>query len=314
MLHYVVNRLLQIVPTLIGISILIFSFMHLLPGNPALAIMGVEATSRQIAQIEREYGLDKPLFTQYIIWIGKVLQGDLGTSIVLLDTTSHVLQRALPITFQLTSIALLISIAISIPAGILSAIKRNTWLDNLIRMTSFVGKSIPNFWFALILMLLFAVYARILPAYGYVNILRDPIEGVRHTILPALTLGTGLAALLTRMTRSCVLEELSEDYVRTARSKGLTEKRVLARHVLRNAMTTIITVIGLQFAGLLGGAVLTESIFGLPGLGKLVVDSVGYRDYQVVQGVVLVYALMVALINLAVDITYAYVDPRIRYS
>jgi len=313
MFQYILRRVVLLVPTLIGMSVAIFGLMHLLPGDPAIAIIGPEATQDQIEQIHREYGLDQPLVIQYFCWIRRLISGDLGRSIVFRDSVSRILLRALPVTVELAASALIIALFISIPVGIVSALKRETLLDNVIRTLSFVGACIPNFWLGIMLILLFGVRLQVLPIYGYVSISRDLLGNITHMILPATTLGTSIAAFQVRITRSCVLEVMNADYIRTAHAKGLSERKVIYVHTLKNAMITILTVVGLQLGALLGGSVLTETVFALPGLGKLVVDSVGYRDYQVVQGVVTVYALMFAVVNLLVDLLYGYLDPRIRY-
>jgi len=287
--------------------------VHLLPGDPAIAIVGPEVTPDQIRQVREEYHLDDPWLVQYLIWMKMILRGDFGVSIVENVPISKLLLARLPVTLQLTGFAMIISLLISIPAGVVSAVKKDTLSDNIARVFAFAGICIPNFWLGIMLILIFGVLFPILPVYGYVSPIHNFPEALRHLLLPSITLGTALAALVTRMTRSCLLEVLACDYVTVARAKGLPEHVVIYKHALRNAMIPVITVVGLQFGFLLGGSVLVETVFALPGIGKLVVDSIFFRDYPVVQGVVLCYALVFSLVNLLVDVLYGFLDPRIRY-
>jgi len=312
MSKYVLRRLLLLVPTLLGVSLITFSLMHLTSGDPATAILGMDATPEKVAYVEQKYGLDKPLPLQYLLWLSKVVRGDLGTSIVHNEPVLEIILRRIPITFQLALFSMVISLAISLPAGVVSAAKKDSWFDNLARLLAFWGVSTPNFWLGLLLIIVFGVLLEVLPIFGFVSVFAHPLEGLRHMLLPAITLGTALAAMVTRMTRSSLLEVLHQDYIQTARSKGLRERIVVLKHGLKNALIPVTTVVGLQLGYILGGSVLTETVFALPGLGRLMVNSIFHRDYPVVQGSVLVYALIFVLVNLVVDVLYSYLDPRIR--
>ena len=313
MQRYLLRRALQLVPIMLGVSLITFFLIRLVPSNPALAILGVNATPDQIAYINSTYGLDKPIPVQYIYWMGKVLQFDLGRSIVYNQPTMELIISRFPATLQVGLFALLISLAISLPVGVISAVKKDSILDVLGRFFAFVGISMPGFWLGLLLIIVFAVTIPIFPIFGFVSIFADFAEGIRHQFLPAVTLGLSMAAMVTRMTRSCVLEVLQEDYITTARGKGLSGTLVVAKHVLKNAFIPVITVVGLQVGFIFGGSVLVEVIFAIPGLGRLMVDSIAQRDYPVIQALVLVYAITFVLVNLLVDVLYAVLDPRIRY-
>jgi len=302
-----------LIPTLIGVSIITFLLMRLAPGDPTTAILGMKATPEKIAYINQKFGLDKPIPLQYLIWLKNlVLNGDLGNSIVENEPVLRIILRRIPVTFQLAMSSIILSLCISLPAGIVSAVKKDTWFDNFARIFAFWGISTPNFWLGLLLIIGFGVMIPVLPVYGYVGIFEDFVQGIRHMILPAITLGTALAAMVTRMTRSSLLETLNEDYVRTARAKGLKERVVISKHAVKNAMIPVATVVGLQLGYILGGSVLTETVFALPGMGRLMIRSIFKQDYPVVQGTVLVYALTFVLVNLLVDLSYAYLDPKIR--
>ena len=313
MQRYLLRRALQLVPIMLGVSLITFFLIRLVPSNPALAILGVNATPDQIAYINSTYGLDKPIPVQYIYWMGKVLQFDLGRSIVYNQPPMELIISRLPATLQVGLFAMLISLVISLPVGVISAVKKDSILDVLGRFFAFVGISMPGFWLGLLLIIVFAVTIPIFPIFGFVSIFADFAEGIRHQFLPAVTLGLSMAAMVTRMTRSCVLEVLQEDYITTARGKGLSGTLVVAKHVLKNAFIPVITVVGLQVGFIFGGSVLVEVIFAIPGLGRLMVDSIAQRDYPVIQALVLVYAITFVLVNLLVDVLYAVLDPRIRY-
>jgi len=313
MFKYIIRRLLQLIPTLLGVSLITFVFIHLAPGDPATAILGLEATPEKIEYIEKKYGLDKPLPIQYLVWLKSVLQGDLGRSISENQPVSKLILQRIPVTFQLAIASMLVSLLIALPAGILSAVKRDSAFDYGARIFAFIGVSVPNFWFGLLLIIVFGVTLQVLPVYGYVSVFENVWEGLRHLVLPAFTLGTSLAAIVTRMVRSSLLEVLHQDYVLTARSKGLTERRVIGVHAFRNALIPVVTIVGLQLGYILGGSVLTETVFALPGLGRLMVEAIFKRDYPLVQGAVLFYALVFVIVNLVVDVLYAYLDPRIQY-
>ena len=312
MLSFLTTRLLQIIPTLILVSMLIFGLQQLLPGDPALIMAGEERDPKVLAEIREQYRLDQPIPVQYLYWIKGVLSGNLGESMRLKSGVGTLVMQKLPVTLQLAAMALLIAICIGIPAGIVSAVKKETAWDNGANLYALWGLSTPNFWLGILLIFLFSVTLGWLPASGYVRLGENWQASLATTIMPAFVLGNALAAVLMRHTRSAMLQAMSTDYVRTARAKGLTEGRVVLKHALRNAMTPVITLLALDFGTLLSGAVLTEQIFTIPGFGKLIVDSVFNRDYAVVQGVVLVTSSIYIGLNLLADIAYMLVNPRLR--
>jgi peptide/nickel transport system permease protein len=311
-LSFLVTRLLQIIPTLILVSMLIFGLQQLLPGDPALIMAGEERDPKVLAEIREQYRLDRPIPIQYLYWIKGVLSGNLGESMRLKAPVGALVMQKLPVTLQLAAMALLIALCIGIPAGIVSAVKKETAWDYGANLFALWGLSTPNFWLGILLIFLFSVTLGWLPASGYVQLGEDWKESLATTIMPAFVLGNALAAVLMRHTRSAMLQALGTDYVRTARAKGLNESRVVLKHALRNAMTPVITLLALDFGTLLSGAVLTEQIFTIPGFGKLIVDSVFNRDYAVVQGVVLITSSIYIGLNLLADIAYMLVNPRLR--
>ncbi len=333
MLRYIVQRLLMLVPVLIGISIITFVMIRLIPGDPARIMAGERATEEQVQRVREMWGLDKPLHEQYLIYMKNVLHGNLGRSLKRNESVVQELRWALPTTIELSFAAMFFAILIGIPAGIIAAYRQNSWWDLLVMVGSMVGISMPVFWLGLILIYVFALKLGIMPPSGRLSVgvkirpitgmytvdalltgnWRGFLDAVHHLIMPAMAVGTIPMAIIARMTRSSLLEVLRQDYIRTARSKGLSERAVVFRHALKNAFLPVITIIGLQLGTLLVGAILTESIFALPGMGRLIVDRILSRDYPVVQGAVLVFATTFVLINLLVDISYAYLDPRIRY-
>ncbi len=312
MSRLLVRRLVQLVPTLFFVSIIIFGLQQLLPGDPALVLAGEDRDPEVIATVRARYHLDRPVPVQYLYWIGGVLRGDLGQSIRLNLPVSELVLQKLPVTIQLALMAMVIALAIGVTAGIVSAVKKGTALDYLVSTVSLVGISTPNFWLGIMLIFVFAVTLGWLPASGYVSPLEDWRQSLATTILPAFVLGNAFAGVLMRHTRGAMLAALASDYVRTARAKGLRERIVILRHAMRNALTPVITLGALEFGTLLSGAVLTEQIFTIPGFGKLIVDAVLNRDYAVVQGVVLVTATAYIALNLAADIGYVLVNPRLR--
>ena len=312
MLSFLTTRLLQIIPTLILVSMLIFGLQQLLPGDPALIMAGEERDPKVLAEIREQYRLDQPIPVQYLYWIKGVLSGDLGESMRLKSGVGALVMQKLPVTLQLAAMALLIAICIGIPAGIVSAVKKETAWDYGANLFALWGLSTPNFWLGILLIFLFSVTLGWLPASGYVRLGENWQASLATTIMPAFVLGNALAAVLMRHTRSAMLQAMGTDYVRTARAKGLAEGRVVLKHALRNAMTPVITLLALDFGTLLSGAVLTEQIFTIPGFGKLIVDSVFNRDYAVVQGVVLVTSTIYIGLNLLADIAYMLVNPRLR--
>ncbi len=314
--RYVARRVLSIVPVLVGLSLAVFLMLRLIPGDVVDVILGGEgsATPQQVAELHRLFGLDRPLPEQYVEWVSSLLTGDFGRSIrtgrpVLPDVLAR-----LPVTFQLTAMAMTLSLVVAIPLGVLSAVKRFTYLDSGIRVFGLLGLSIPNFWLATMLVLVVSQWFRgSLPTFGYVYPNQDLVGSFVSLILPALALAAANMAILLRMTRSGMLDVLRQDYVLTARSKGLVERAVIYRHALRNALIPLVTVAGIQVGYLLGGAVIIEQIFALPGLGTLVVNGISQRDYPVVQAAVLFLAGSFVIVNMLVDILYAYLDPKIRY-
>ena len=312
MLVFLARRLLQIIPTLILVSMLIFGLQQLLPGDPALIMAGEERDPAVLQQIREQYRLNEPIPVQYFYWMKGVLSGNLGESMRLKSSVGSLVAEKLPVTLQLAGMALLIALCIGIPAGIVSAVKKETLWDYGANLFALWGLSTPNFWLGILLIFLFSVQLGWLPASGYVRLGEDWKQSLATTIMPAFVLGNALAAVLMRHTRSAMLQAMGADYVRTARAKGLNESRVVLKHALRNAMTPVITLLALDFGTLLSGAVLTEQIFTIPGFGKLIVDSVFNRDYAVVQGVVLVTATTYISLNLLADIAYVLVNPRLR--
>jgi peptide/nickel transport system permease protein len=312
MLTLVGKRLVQLLPTLFFVSVLIFLLQQLLPGDPALIMAGEEKDPEVIEQIRRQYRLDQPLPVQYLFWVMGVATGDLGESMRLKVSVFDLIAQKLPVTLQLAVMAMVIALAIGITAGVVSAVKKDTWVDYAVNVFSLWGISTPNFWLGIMMILLFAVTLGWLPASGYVPLWEDWRQSLATTIMPAFVLGNSIAGVIMRHTRSAMLHALSSDYVRTARAKGLFERRVVLKHAMRNALTPIITLGALEFGTLLSGAVLTEQIFTIPGFGKLIVDAVFNRDYAVVQGVVLVTATTYIVLNLLADIGYILVNPRLR--
>ncbi|HVI83679.1 MAG TPA: ABC transporter permease [bacterium] len=314
MLRYLRARILALLLILIIMSVIVFSFLHLTPGDPVEAMLGTEVDQATKAGLRQALGLDRPLFVQYAVWIGRAARGDLGSSIRTHERVSAILGEKLPVTLELTVAASLVGLIIALPAGVLAAVRRNSAIDLGAMGIALAGVSIPSFSLGVMLILLFALHWRWLPSIGYVSLLRDPVGALRHLVLPAVTLGLGLAGALTRMVRSGVLEELGQDYVRTAKAKGLSFPSVINRHVLRNALLPALTVLGVQVSVLLGGAVITEQIFAWPGVGQLAVQAVQSRDYPLLQGTILMIAVLATVVQLGVDIGYALMDPRIRFA
>ncbi len=312
MLKFIGKRLLQLIPTLFFVSVLIFSLQQLLPGDPALVMAGEERDPQVIEQIRKQYRLDQPLPLQYVYWVKGVFSGNLGESMRVKEPVLKLILEKLPVTMQLASMAIIIALSIGISAGVIAAVKKNTVWDYAANVFALWGISTPNFWLGIMMIFLFSVQLGWLPASGYVRLSDDWEASLASTIMPAFVLGNAIAAILMRHTRSAMLQVLESDYVRTARAKGLLERRIIIRHALRNALTPVITLGALEFGTLLSGAVLTEQIFTIPGFGKLVVDAVFNRDYAVVQGVVLVTATMFIVLNLLADIAYHLVNPRLR--
>lgn len=310
---FLLQRLATIVPTLFFVSVLIFGLQQLLPGDPAIALAGEERDPETIRYLREKFHLDEPLPVRYWHWASGVLQGDLGESVRIQKPVMELILEKLPVTIQLAAMAMLIALVIGITAGIISAVKKDTWLDYAANVFALWGLSTPNFWLGILLILLFAVQLGWLPASGYVSPFEDLKANLSAMIMPAFVLGNAIAAVLMRHTRSAMLQVLSSDYVRTARAKGLDERVVVLKHALRNALIPVITLGALEFGTLLSGAVLTEQVFTIPGFGKLIVDAVFNRDYLVVQGVVLFTATVYITLNLLADVAYFVVNPRMRH-
>src|SRR5512143_2193619 len=308
MLAYIARRLMQTVLVLIFVSVIVFSLMHLIPGDPALVILGDQATPEQIEALHRELLLDQPLWIQYLNWAGDVLQGNLGRSVSYKQSVTDLLATRLPITFHIGVVAFILSTAISIPAGILSAIRRGGWLDSIITLLTNLAMAVPVFWLGILGIYLFALKLGWLPVQGYTSPLENLALNTRQIIMPAVCLAIVPLASLARQTRSSMLEVIRQDYIRTARSKGLTEWAVITGHALKNAIIPVVTLLGMQLRNLVGGAVLVEQVFNIPGMGRLMVSGVFNKDFVVVQGTVMVVAVVVALSNLLVDISYGYFD------
>jgi peptide/nickel transport system permease protein len=311
---FILRRVLGTIPVLLLVTVMVFLLIHLIPGDAATAVLGEEATPQAKAELDHQLGLDKPLPVQYVTWLWRVLHGDLGRSLTDHTSVAQTIGQRLPVTIELAVASFIVAILIAIPAGMLGATRRGKLSDYAGTAVSFAGMSIPSFWLAIMLIIFFAVRLRWLPASGFVPLSQDPKANLQAMLLPALATGFRESAVLMRMLRSSLLEVLSQDYVRTARAKGLTPHVVVMGHAIRNALIPVVTSSGLTIAGLLGGLVLTETIFSIPGFGRLIVQAIFDRDFITVQGAVLVSAVMVILVNLIVDIMYALLDPRIRLS
>ncbi|KQT82483.1 ABC transporter permease subunit [Aurantimonas sp. Leaf443] len=333
MLGFLLRRVGLLIPTFVGVTIVSFFFIRLLPGDPIIALAGERGlTPERYAELQAAFGFDRPLWQQYLSYFGEVMSGDLGQSITTKQPVLTEFWNLFPATVELSLVAMLIAVVIGIPAGVLAAVKRGSWADQTIMGTALVGYSMPIFWWGLLLIILFSGILQWTPVSGRISLLYffKPVTGfmlidslisgqagafrsaLSHLILPSIVLGTIPLAVIARQTRSAMLEVLGEDYVRTARAKGLSSARVIGVHALRNALIPVVTTIGLQIGVLLGGAILTESIFSWPGIGKWMVDSVFRRDYPVVQGGLLIIALIIMLVNLAVDLLYGLINPRVR--
>lgn len=289
MLLFILRRCVTAVPTLIIVTLMVFGIQRALPGDPALIIAGEQRDPEVIAYIRERYRLNDPVPVQYVAWLAQVVRGDLGRSIRTNQSVTELILQKLPVTLQLALLSMLVALLIAIPIGVLSAVRKDTALDYAGTLFALSGLSVPNFWLGILLILVVSVQWNLLPASGYVEFSRDPVENLRRMIMPSLVLGTGLAAVIMRQLRASMLEALKQDYVRTARAKGLFGRRVVLRHALRNALIPVVTLIGLQMGALLSGAVLTEQVFSIPGFGKLIVDAVFNRDYAVVQGLSLIH-------------------------
>ncbi len=313
MLKFILKRIYTAIPTLVLISLFIFGLQKLIPGDPALILAGEDRSPEAIAYIRDAYHLNEPIINQYLYWLGGALQGDLGTSIRNDEPVTSLLLTKLPVTLELSIFAMLFAIVISIPMSVIAAVKKNSGWDFSSSLLALAGQSIPNFWLGFMMILLVSVRWGLLPASGYVGPTEDLIQNLQTMVMPAFVLGTGLAATLFRHSRGAMLEVLAADFIRTARAKGVSRKVIYLKHALRNALIPVVTMATIQFGELLGGAVLTEQVFTIPGLGKLIVDSVFNRDFPVVQGVVMFSALMFIVSNIVADIAYYVLDPKLRH-
>ena len=314
MLSFVVRRVLLMVPVLLGVTMVTFVIVRSIPGDPVQVMLGADrrSTPEQIEAIRTSYGLDRPLPVQYVRWLGHVVQGDLGQSLRSRRPLTDELRLRLPVTIQLAVMAAILAAVPALVVGVIAALKRNSGVDYLATIGTLIGVSVPNFLLATLLVLLFSYTLKWLPPVGFQPLLEDPGQNLKTMIMPAISLGLPLAAVLMRNTRSSVLEVLGQEHVRTARAKGLPQRRVLFRHILPNAGIPIVTIAGIQVANLLGGTVIVEQIFGLPGVGRYVYEAIANRDYPVVQSVTLVLAFLFVLVSLVVDVLYAVIDPRLR--
>lgn len=313
MYRYVLKRLAQYVPVLLGVSVIAFLLVHVLSGDPVRTMLGTGATQEQVDQVRAQLGLNDPLHVRYLDWLAGVLQGDLGTSLTSGEPVSSLIRTTLPRTLWLAFGAVLLSLFIGIPAGVISAVHRNTKWDYGATLLAFGGISVPNFFLGIVLILVFAEHLQWLPPGGFVSPIEDPVAGVRHLILPWIALGTALSSMVMRMMRSSLLEVMNEQYIETATMKGLSSDLVQNKHAFANALIPTVTIIGLNTGYLLGGTIVIEEIFAIPGFGRLTLNAVLNRDFVVLQGVLLVTAFLFTTVNFVVDLVYAYLDPRITY-
>lgn len=314
MIAYVLRRIGQLLPVLVLASVGIWAMLYAVPGGPVGMILGENATAEQIAAVRAELGLDRPVVVQYLDWLGSALQGDLGLSIHSREPVLQLIGERLPATLQLALTSTIVALLLGIPVAVFSAMRPGTWLDRTLSGWSALALGVPTFWLGILLILLFAVQLRWLPsASAYAPLWSDPVAALKNLLLPSLTLGVYVSGVLARFLRASIVTEMKSDYVRTARSKGLPERQIMRAHIIRNALLPFITIVGLQMAAFIGGAVVTEAVFTYPGLGRLLIQAINTRDYPLIQGCIVVILIIYVMINLAVDILYAYVDPRIEY-
>lgn len=312
MAQVLIRRIILVIPMLFGVSVLIFAIIRLVPGDPVLAVLGLHATPEQAAALRAQLRLDDPIHVQYVHWLGDALRGDFGYDYRSGEPISTRLANALPVTVQLAVMSMTLAILIGVTVGVLAAVFRGRIVDRLGQGLSMVGISIPDFWLGIMLILVFALGLGVLPSSGYIPLADDPIASVRHLLLPALALAAGLSAVLIRITRVSMLQVLEQDYVRFARSKGIPESKVVVKHSVRNASIPVVTILGMQAGYLLGGAIVVEQVFALPGVGRLVLDAVLQRNYPLAQAAILVITLMFILANLIADLLYGVLNPRLR--
>lgn len=312
MFQLVSRRIVELIPTLLVVTAVLFLLLSYLPGSPALSALGEAATDADIAAVERELGLDRPLVERYVSWLVDVLQGELGRSIRTGEPVASMLLERAPVTLELTFLAVALAVVIGVPLGVVGARNRNTWVDSTVTTLGLIFLAVPNFVLGLLLIILFSLRLSILPPSGFVPISLDPIENLRLMILPVLCVGLSVTAIVLRQTRATMIQTISQDFVRTARAKGATGRRAIFCHALPNAIAPVVTVVGLQVGALLGGAVVTESVFSLPGIGKMMIDGILNRDMPVVQGAIIMIVGFVVLTNLLVDVLYTVIDPRAK--
>ena len=313
MRKYIFRRILSIIPVLWLVSIIVFALIHLVPGDPVLVILGSSAETEQIELMRHRLGLDQNIVLQYWNWATALLKGDLGTSIISDEPVARLIWERMPVTISVAAAALLLSLAISLPTGIIAALRHNTYTDYIFMALVILAVSVPSFWLALLMMMLFSAQLKLLPMMGWVSIFDDFWQGIQYLILPATSLAFILAALVARMTRSSMLEVLREDYIVTALAKGTPKRFIIFKHALKNAFAPVLTIIGFQVGFLLGGTVVIEDIYSIPGIGRLIFSAITNRDYPVVQGCILMVTALYVFINATVDVAYAYFDPRVSF-
>ena len=314
MWSHIARKVAAMVPTLLLVSIILFTIISLLPGDAAMGVLGEGASSEDLQKVRSELGLDRPIYERYADWLGRVVQGDFGKALKSRQPVSEIILQRLPVTAELTLLSMIIATAIAVPAGIFAALRRNSPLDVVNGIVSMIGIAMPPFWMGMLLIMVFSVWLGWLPSAGYVSFFKDPVENLLHMAMPAFTIGFAFAATIMRQTRSSMLEVLNEEYVMTARAKGLSENVVIWKHALRNALIPVVTVIAMQIGRLIGGAVVTEIVFALPGVGREMVDSIIARDFPVVMALILITAFCVVITNTLVDILYVIIDPRISHA
>jgi len=310
---YTIRRLIQMIPVLLIVSIVIFSIIHLIPGDPAEIMAGTNATEEQLISLRHQYGLDEPLWTQYFIWIGNVAKGDLGNSLINGFPVNELIMQRIPATIELAIAAAIIGVVIALPLGIFSALRPGSIIDFTATTFSALSFAIPGFWLSILLVMFFSLNLKILPPSGRPDFSTQPVEHMKSLIMPALVLGIAMAAKLTRYLRSSMLDELGKDYVRTARGKGLNERATVMRHLMRNSLIPVVTAFGLQMGDLLSGAIIVESIFAWPGIGRLTIQAISWRDYSILQASVMFVVIAFLIINLLTDLTYGFINPQIHY-
>ena len=308
--QYILRRLVQMIPVLLGVTIIVFTLVHLIPGDPAAAMLGDKATIDNVARLRQAMGLDKPLYVQYFYYLRNLFELNLGTSILYRIPVASLIGQRMVVTLSLVACTAVLTTIISLPLGILAALKKDSLLDNIVRSSLMVTMVMPSFWSGIMLIIILSIQLHLTPVSGWGT---NPLDDIYHLILPALTISLGLAPILIRSLRTSILEALGTDYIKTARSKGLQERVVISVHVLRNALIPPVTLLGVSIGFLMGGAVIIERVFALPGVGALLIDSVTARDYPVIQSATLIFSVLVILVNLATDILYSFLDPRVRF-